>query len=179
MGAHRSRTGVKKSRKLPCLMIYSYYVYWQCIDRLQLMWLLDKGTLNYDKIFVIKNFFGLTRSLQNFKMSKNQSLDHRARFGGIYIFSKNSEYFSKLPIGLVSWLAGSAADIHSSEKPTKNSTRPNVNEIHASFIHEIKTKGYDVIGINVFHTKIFTVMSKPGWVDLKILYAAKPFLTKF
>ena len=73
-------------------MIYSYY--WQCIDRLQLMWFLGKGTLNYDKLFVIKNFFGLTRSLQNFKMSKNQSLDLRVRFAGIYIFSKNSEYLS-------------------------------------------------------------------------------------
>ena len=33
-------------------------------------------------------------------------------------------------------------------KPTKNSTRPYLNEIPAHFTHEIKTKGYDVIGIN-------------------------------
>ena len=36
-------------------------------------------------------------------------------------------------------------------KPTKNSTRPNLNEIPAHFIHEIRTKGYDVVGVNVFH----------------------------
>ena len=33
-------------------------------------------------------------------------------------------------------------------KPTKNSTRPYLNEIPAHFTHEIKTKGYDVIGVN-------------------------------
>ena len=32
-----------------------------------------------------------------------------------------------------------------SPKPTKNSTRPYLNEISAHFTHEIKTKGYDVI----------------------------------
>ena len=36
-------------------------------------------------------------------------------------------------------------------KPVKNSTRLNLNEIPAHFIHEIRTKGYDVIGVNVFH----------------------------
>ena len=36
-------------------------------------------------------------------------------------------------------------------KPAKNSTRPNLNEIPAHFIPEIRTKGYDVIGVNVFH----------------------------
>ena len=30
-------------------------------------------------------------------------------------------------------------------KPTKNSTRPYLNEIPAHFTHEIKTKGYDII----------------------------------
>ena len=35
-------------------------------------------------------------------------------------------------------------------KPTKNNTRPYLNEIPTHFIHEIKTKGYDVIGVNVF-----------------------------
>ena len=34
-------------------------------------------------------------------------------------------------------------------KPTKNSTRPYLNEIPVYFIHEIKTKGYDVIGVKV------------------------------
>ena len=33
-------------------------------------------------------------------------------------------------------------------KPTKNSTRPYLNEIPAPFAHEIKTKGYDIIGVN-------------------------------
>ena len=36
-------------------------------------------------------------------------------------------------------------------KPTKNSTRPNLNEIPAHFIHEIRTEGYDIIDVNVFH----------------------------
>ena len=35
-------------------------------------------------------------------------------------------------------------------KPTKNSTRPYLNEIPAHFTHEIKTKGYDVIDVNWF-----------------------------
>ena len=38
-------------------------------------------------------------------------------------------------------------------KPTKSSTRPYLNEIPVYFIHEIKTKGYDVIGVNLFHFK--------------------------
>ena len=38
-------------------------------------------------------------------------------------------------------------------KPTKNSTRPYLNEIPVYFIHEIKTKCYDVIGVNLFHFK--------------------------
>ena len=42
------------------------------------------------------------------------------------------------------------------QKPTKNSTRPYLNEIPAHFTHEIKTKGYDVIGANVFHFKLMT-----------------------
>ena len=37
-------------------------------------------------------------------------------------------------------------------KPTKNSTRPYLNEIPAHFIYEIKTKGYDAICVNVFPT---------------------------
>ena len=40
-----------------------------------------------------------------------------------------------------------------SVKPTKNSTRPYLNDIFAHFIHEINTKGYDVIGVNVCHSK--------------------------
>ena len=39
-------------------------------------------------------------------------------------------------------------------KPTKSTTRPYHYEIPAHFIHEIKTKGYDVIGVNVFPRKI-------------------------
>ena len=35
-------------------------------------------------------------------------------------------------------------------KPTKNSTPPYLNEIPAQFIHEIKTKGYDVSDVNLF-----------------------------
>ena len=39
-------------------------------------------------------------------------------------------------------------------KPTKNSTRPYVNEIPAHFTPEIKTKGYDVTGVKVFLRKL-------------------------
>ena len=40
------------------------------------------------------------------------------------------------------------------DKPVKldilNEIPPQVNEIPQQFIHEIKTKGYDVIGVNLF-----------------------------
>ena len=39
-------------------------------------------------------------------------------------------------------------------KPTKNNTRPYLNEIPAHFIHEIKTIAYDVIGVNLFLPKL-------------------------
>ena len=39
-------------------------------------------------------------------------------------------------------------------KPTKNSTWPYLNGIPAHFIHEIKTKGYNVIGVNFFLPKL-------------------------
>ena len=39
-------------------------------------------------------------------------------------------------------------------KPTKNSTRPYLYEIPVHFTHEIKTKGYDVIGVVLFHFKL-------------------------
>ena len=39
-------------------------------------------------------------------------------------------------------------------KPSENSTRPYLNEIPVHFTHEIKTKGYDVIGVNLFHFKL-------------------------
>ena len=39
-------------------------------------------------------------------------------------------------------------------KSTKNSTRRYLNEIPAHFIYEIKTKGYDAIGVNVFPDKL-------------------------
>ena len=47
-----------------------------------------------------------------------------------------------------------------SPKPTKNSTRPYLNEISAHFTHEIKTKGYDVIGVNVFLCKLMKFLRK-------------------
>ena len=37
-----------------------------------------------------------------------------------------------------------------------------LNEIPAHFIHEIKTKGYDVIGVNVFHRKLMRFHCKKG-----------------
>ena len=47
-------------------------------------------------------------------------------------------------------------------KLTKNSTRPYLNEIPAHFIHEIKTKGYDAIGVNVFPHKLMRSSRKKG-----------------
>ena len=44
--------------------------------------------------------------------------------------------------------------------PTKNSTCPYVNGIPAHFIHEIKTKGYDVIGVNLFLPKLMKFLTK-------------------
>ena len=45
-------------------------------------------------------------------------------------------------------------------KPTKNSTRPFLNEIPAHCIHEIKTKGYDVIGVNVFLPTLMRILPR-------------------
>ena len=47
-------------------------------------------------------------------------------------------------------------DLKVTRKPklTKNSTRPYLYEIPAHFTHEIKTKGYDVLGVNLFHFKL-------------------------
>ena len=44
--------------------------------------------------------------------------------------------------------------VNRKRKPTKNSTRPYLNEIPAHFTHEIKTKGYGVIGVNLSHFKL-------------------------
>ena len=45
-------------------------------------------------------------------------------------------------------------------KPTKNSTWPYLYEIPAHFIHEIKTKRYGVIGVNVFLAKLIKFLPK-------------------
>ena len=47
-------------------------------------------------------------------------------------------------------------------KPTKNNTRPYLNEIPTHFIHEIKTKGYDVIGVNLFLRTLMRFLRKKG-----------------
>ena len=47
-------------------------------------------------------------------------------------------------------------------KPTKNNTRPYLNEIPAHFIHEIKTIAYDVIGGNVFLPTLMRILPKKG-----------------
>ena len=50
------------------------------------------------------------------------------------------------------------------DKPVKldilNEIPPQVNEIPAHFIHEIKTKGYDVIGVNVFLRTLMRILRK-------------------
>ena len=45
-------------------------------------------------------------------------------------------------------------------KPTEISTRPYLNEIPAHFIHEIKKKGYDVIGVDLFLPKLMKFLPK-------------------
>ena len=45
-------------------------------------------------------------------------------------------------------------------KPTKNSTRPYLNEIPAHFTHEMKTKGYDVIGVYLLLRKLMKFLRK-------------------
>ena len=47
-------------------------------------------------------------------------------------------------------------------KPTKNNTPPYLNEIPTHFIHEIKTKGSDVIGVKVFLRKLMRFLRKKG-----------------
>ena len=51
-------------------------------------------------------------------------------------------------------------------QPTTNNTRPYLNEISVYFIHEIKTKGYNVIGVNLFPLKFMRFQRKKGvnWV---------------
>ena len=48
-------------------------------------------------------------------------------------------------------------------KPTKNNTRPYLNEIPTHFIHDIKAKGYDVIGVNLFPPKLMKFLPKKGF----------------
>ena len=48
-------------------------------------------------------------------------------------------------------------------KPTKKSTWP----VH--FIYEIKTKGHDVMGVNVFHTKLIKSTKKVNSVPTILL----------
>ena len=47
-------------------------------------------------------------------------------------------------------------------QPTKNNTEPYLNEISVYFIHEIKTKGYNVIGVNLFPPKFMRFQRKKG-----------------
>ena len=45
-------------------------------------------------------------------------------------------------------------------KPNKNSTRPYLNESRVHFTYEIKTKGSDVIRVNVFLRKLMKFLRK-------------------
>ena len=42
-------------------------------------------------------------------------------------------------------------------KPTKNNTRPYLNEIPTHFIHEINTIAYDVSDVNLFYRKLMRI----------------------
>ena len=50
------------------------------------------------------------------------------------------------------------------DKPVKldilNEIPPQVNKIPQHFIHEIKTKGYDIIGVNLFLPKLMKFLPK-------------------
>ena len=64
---------------------------------------------------------------------------------------------------------------HIIDKPVKldilNEIPPQVNEIPQHFIHEIKTKGYDVIGVNLFLPKLmkFLPPKKVNFIPPKLL----------
>ena len=45
-------------------------------------------------------------------------------------------------------------------KPNKNSTRPYLNESPVHFTHGVKTKGYEVIRVNVFLRKLMKFLRK-------------------
>ena len=63
-------------------------------------------------------------------------------------------------------------------KPTKNNTRPYLNEIPTHFIHKIKTKGYDVIGVNLFlRTLMRFLRKKVETVVRPILLTLQGYLT--
>ena len=48
-------------------------------------------------------------------------------------------------------------------------------EIPAHFIHELKTKGYDLISVNVFHRKLMRFQRKKGVNSVpNLLLAAAP-----
>ena len=56
-----------------------------------------------------------------------------------------------------------------------NEIPPQVNEIPQHFIHEIKSKGYDVIGVNLFLPKLMKFLPKKGVNFIPpILLAALP-----
>ena len=60
-------------------------------------------------------------------------------------------------------------------KTTKNSTRLYLYEISAHFTLEIETKGYDFIGVNLFHFKLmrFHFLKRPNRF---VLYYSTPYL---
>ena len=64
-------------------------------------------------------------------------------------------------------------------KPTKNSTAPYLNEIPVHFKHEIKTKGYDVIGVNLFLPKLMNSCPQKGTNRCALYYLRikTPWLT--
>ena len=64
-------------------------------------------------------------------------------------------------------------------KPTKNSTRPYLNEIPAHFTHEVKTKGYDVIGINWFLRILFMRSRQKVMTSATLIYSPSPTLMRF
>ena len=63
-------------------------------------------------------------------------------------------------------------------KPTKNSRRPYLNEIPAHFTHEIKTKGYDVIAVNLFSRKIMRSPAKRGVTGVPYTTCVPPHIRK-
>ena len=63
--------------------------------------------------------------------------------------------------------------------PSKNSTWPYLYEIPAHFIREIKTKGYDVTGVNLFPPTLMRFPPKKGIIRCALYYSLYIYLNPY